>query len=93
VKKREFITLLGGAAVMWPQKVMSEGHNRPPVIAWLWFGSPGGIGRRGPSILRAHELDDHLHLHRLGLCLSGGHPDACPVLTRVAFAIAPIQLP
>jgi putative tryptophan/tyrosine transport system substrate-binding protein len=42
VNRREFITLLGGAAVMWPQKVMSEGHNRPPVIAWLWFGSPGG---------------------------------------------------
>jgi putative tryptophan/tyrosine transport system substrate-binding protein len=40
--RREFITLLGGAAVMWPQEVLSEGHNRPPVIAWLWFGSPGG---------------------------------------------------
>jgi putative tryptophan/tyrosine transport system substrate-binding protein len=42
IERREFMTLLGGAAVMWPQKVMSEGHNRPPVIAWLWFGSPGG---------------------------------------------------
>jgi putative tryptophan/tyrosine transport system substrate-binding protein len=42
MKRRDFITLLGGAAVMWPQKVLSEGHNRPPVIAWLWFGSPGG---------------------------------------------------
>ena len=42
MKRREFITLLGGAAITWPQEVLSEGHNRPPVIAWLWFGSPGG---------------------------------------------------
>src|SRR5207237_9526090 len=26
----------------WPLEVLSEGHNRAPVIAWLWFGSPGG---------------------------------------------------
>jgi putative ABC transport system substrate-binding protein len=42
VRRREFITLLGGAAIAWPQDVLGEGRNRPPVVAWLWFGSPGG---------------------------------------------------
>jgi hypothetical protein len=43
MRRREFVTLLGGATAAWPQKVLSEGRNRPPVVAWLWFGSPGGI--------------------------------------------------
>jgi hypothetical protein len=42
MKRRKFITLLGGAAIAWPQKILGEGRNRPPVVAWLWFGSPGG---------------------------------------------------
>jgi hypothetical protein len=42
MRRREFVTLLGGATAAWPQKVLSEGRNRPPVVAWLWFGSPGG---------------------------------------------------
>jgi putative tryptophan/tyrosine transport system substrate-binding protein len=42
MKRREFVMLVGGVAITWPQRVLSEGHNRPPVIAWLWFGSPGG---------------------------------------------------
>jgi hypothetical protein len=35
IRRREFITLVGGAAIVWPQKVLSEGRNRPPVVAWL----------------------------------------------------------
>ena len=42
MRRREFITLLGGAAITWPQELLAEGRNRPPVVAWLWFGSPGG---------------------------------------------------
>jgi putative tryptophan/tyrosine transport system substrate-binding protein len=42
IGRRKFLATLGGAAVAWPQEVLGEGHNRPPVIAWLWFGSPGG---------------------------------------------------
>jgi putative ABC transport system substrate-binding protein len=41
MKRREFIALLSAAAA-WPQEILGEGHNRPPVLAWLWFGSPGG---------------------------------------------------
>jgi putative tryptophan/tyrosine transport system substrate-binding protein len=42
IRRRQFITLLGGAAITWPQELLGEGRNRPPVVAWLWFGSPGG---------------------------------------------------
>jgi len=53
IGRRKFITLLGGAAIVWPQKVLSEGRNRPPVAAWLWFGSPGGhLPERLAKLLR-----------------------------------------
>ena len=45
MKRREFITLLGGAAVAWPQTVMGQGAKGRRLIGRLSFASKDGARR------------------------------------------------
>jgi putative tryptophan/tyrosine transport system substrate-binding protein len=39
MKRREFMTLLCGAALAWPQIVLAQGTSKRPLVALLWWAS------------------------------------------------------
>jgi putative ABC transport system substrate-binding protein len=45
MRRREFITLLGGAAVAWPRGVLAQIPSRRPLIAFLSGPSSGSASR------------------------------------------------
>jgi putative tryptophan/tyrosine transport system substrate-binding protein len=93
VRRREFISLLGGAAIAWPQKILGEGRNRPPVVAWLWFGSPGGRlpERYGKAFLQGMQERGYTSDHDFIIAyrFAEGRADRMPKLVAELLELSP----
>ena len=58
MKRREFITLLGGMAAAWPFMARAQHVGRVPTIGFLGVGTSSGAGQWvGAFVQRLHELD------------------------------------
>jgi putative ABC transport system substrate-binding protein len=56
LKRRGFITMLGGAAVVWPLAVRAQNANKPPTIDYLGGGSINQRAWADTFAQRLHEL-------------------------------------
>jgi ABC-type uncharacterized transport system substrate-binding protein len=93
MKRRRFITLIGGAAIAWPQQVLGEGRSRTPVVAWLWFGSPGGRlpERYGKAFAQGMRERGYSHGHDFIMAYrhAEGRADRMPGLITELLELGP----
>jgi hypothetical protein len=57
MRRREFVTLLGGAAVAWPKEVRAEQRGKLPTIGFLGAATPSAWSHWVAAFVqRLHEL-------------------------------------
>jgi putative tryptophan/tyrosine transport system substrate-binding protein len=96
VKRREFISLLGGAAVTWPLAARAQ-QRAVPVIGYLSIGSPESDVPRLTGL--RHGLNETGYVEGRNLAIeyrwAGNQPDGLPTLaahlvqTQVAAIVTP----
>jgi len=100
VRRREFITLLGGAAAAWPLAARAE-QAALPVIGYLNFGSPESDTARVTGLRRGLNQTGYVEGRNLVIEYrwAGNQADRLPALAadlvqlRVAVIVSPGTLP
>jgi putative ABC transport system substrate-binding protein len=96
IKRREFITLLGGAAVAWPLAARAQ-QPTMPVIGYLGIGSPESDASRLTGLRRGLNETGYVEGRNLAIEYrwEGNQPDRIPALVaelvqmRVAVIVTP----
>ena len=81
MRRREFITLLGGAAVVWP---IAARHRLPAVYAYRVFVTSGGLITYGPDIASQYRRAAG-YVDRI---LKGEKPSDLPVQAPTKYELA-----
>src|SRR5215471_4445903 len=91
MKRREFITLFGGAAAAWPLGALAQVSSKRPLIAWL------GASRREPAqafidnFLRGMRDLGYFEGRNLEMVyrFTDGYQDRLPALTQEVIQLSP----
>jgi putative ABC transport system substrate-binding protein len=91
VKRREFITLLGGAAVAWPNSVAAQPRSRRALVAMLVAGTSDGYSGHVQAFRRGLQKLGYIEGHDLDIAdrYSDGDPARLPALAVELVKLKP----
>ena len=91
MKRREFVTLLGGAAASWPIGARAEVASKRPLIAWLSGGTAQFSGGFVDNFLRGMRDLGYVEGRNFDMVyrFADGYGDRLPALTDEVVGLKP----
>ena len=91
LRRREFITLLGGAAVTWPLAARAQPVTKRPLIAWLSGGSQNGSWVFVQAFLQGMRDHGYVEGRQFDITyrFADGYTERLPVLAEEVIRLGP----